>query len=165
MGETSPETIVFRKANYLSWRLLIYKNMIFYAFLKWLLPTFNSNLSLLYKHGCYCVFENAIYSNQITNMESITSIQLHYKICSVSQKIMIKIMLKWRKESNTYLTTVCRHRWSTQITMKVDKLLQLSSAEEEDIVFSWWKPQFSLKAAVIYLLSLWSVCSSDVYRQ
>jgi hypothetical protein len=37
-------------------------------------------------------------------------------------------MLKRRKESDTYLTTVCRHCWSIQITMKVDKLLELSAS-------------------------------------
>ena len=35
---------------------------------------------------------------------------------------MIKNMLKWREESDTYLTHVCRHCWSRQITMKVDVL-------------------------------------------
>ena len=37
-------------------------------------------------------------------------------------------MLKRRKESDTYLTTAYRHRWSRQITMKVDKLLELSAS-------------------------------------
>ena len=43
-----------------------------------------------------------------------------------------------RKESDTYLTTVSRHCWSLQVTMKVDKMsnfqaaLWPSSAEEED---------------------------------
>ena len=47
-------------------------------------------------------------------------------------------MLTRRKESDTYLATVSRHRWSTQIAMKVDKVysfqpaLRSSSAEEED---------------------------------
>jgi hypothetical protein len=41
--------------------------------------------------------------------------------------LLIKNLLKRRKESDTYLTTVCRHRWSRQITMKVDKLLKLSA--------------------------------------
>jgi hypothetical protein len=36
---------------------------------------------------------------------------------------MIKNMLKRRKESDTYLATVCR-----QITMKIDKLLELSAS-------------------------------------
>ena len=31
------------------------------------------------------------------------------------------------KESDTYLTTVCKHPWSRQITMKVDKLLEFSA--------------------------------------
>ena len=51
---------------------------------------------------------------------------------------MIKIMLKRRKESDTYLAADRRHRRTTQIAMKVDKVcsfrpaLQPSSAEEED---------------------------------
>ena len=46
-------------------------------------------------------------------------------------------MLTRRKESDTYLVTVGRHRWSPQIVMKVDKMcsfqpaLRTSSAEEE----------------------------------
>ena len=50
---------------------------------------------------------------------------------------MIKIMLKRRKESDTYLAADSRHHRSPQIAMKVDKVcsfhptLQPSSAEEE----------------------------------
>ena len=50
---------------------------------------------------------------------------------------MIKIILKRRKESDTYLAADRRHRRSTQIAMKVDKVcsfqpaLRPSSAEEE----------------------------------
>ena len=33
---------------------------------------------------------------------------------------MIKNMLTRRRESDTYLTTVNGHRWSRQITMKID---------------------------------------------
>ena len=49
---------------------------------------------------------------------------------------MIKIMLTRRKESDTYLITVSRHRWNPQIAMKVDNMcnflpaLRPSSAEE-----------------------------------
>jgi hypothetical protein len=48
-------------------------------------------------------------------------------------------MLKRWKESDTYLATESRQRWSQQIAMKVDKVcsfqpaLQPSSAEEEDV--------------------------------
>jgi hypothetical protein len=45
---------------------------------------------------------------------------------------MIKNMLKRRKESYPYLATDSRHRRSRQITMKIDKILELSSAEEEE---------------------------------
>ena len=50
---------------------------------------------------------------------------------------MIKNILKWRKESDTYLTHVCRHRWSKHSV--------------------GWK-------LLNHPLSLWSVRSSDVYR-
>ena len=35
---------------------------------------------------------------------------------------MIKNILTRRKESDTYLATVSRHRWSRQIAMKIDKI-------------------------------------------
>ena len=37
-------------------------------------------------------------------------------------------MLTRRKESDAYLATVSRHRWSRKITMKMDKLLKLSAS-------------------------------------
>ena len=49
---------------------------------------------------------------------------------------MIKNILIRRKESNTYLATVRRHRWSLQVAMKEDKMCSFqpalwpSSAEE-----------------------------------
>ena len=39
---------------------------------------------------------------------------------------MSKNMLKKLKESDTYLTTFRRHRWSAQMMMKKDNLLELS---------------------------------------
>ena len=36
--------------------------------------------------------------------------------------VLIKIILKWKKESETYLTHVCRHRWRRQITVKIDEI-------------------------------------------
>ena len=41
---------------------------------------------------------------------------------------MIKNILIRRKESDTYLATVSRHRWSLQTTMKNDEILQLSAS-------------------------------------
>ena len=41
---------------------------------------------------------------------------------------MIKIMLKRRKESDTYLAADRRHRRSTQIVMKVDKVCSFQPA-------------------------------------
>ena len=53
---------------------------------------------------------------------------------SGSQISFIKNILKWREESDTYLTQVHRHHWSRKISMKVDgagassQTLWLSSA-------------------------------------
>jgi hypothetical protein len=41
---------------------------------------------------------------------------------------MIKNMLKRRKESDTYLATSRGHRWSAQMMMKKDNLLELSAS-------------------------------------
>ena len=35
---------------------------------------------------------------------------------------MIKIMLKGRKQSDTYLATIRRHHWSAQMTMKKNQM-------------------------------------------
>ena len=67
-------------------------------------------------------------------------------------------MLTRRKESDPYLATVSRHRWSVQIAMKVDKIcsfqsaLRPSSAEEVSL------PLELMKATVLtesyYILSI-----------
>ena len=49
----------------------------------------------------------------------ITLLQVLFKHILII--LIIKSLLKWRKDRDTYLTTVCRHRWSRQITMKVYK--------------------------------------------
>ena len=50
---------------------------------------------------------------------------------------MIKIMLKKRKESDTYLAADSRHRRSLQIAMKVDKVftLAMSAARQMSLSF------------------------------
>ena len=68
--------------------------------------------------------------------------QLHNLMNNISISnetyILIKIMLKKRKESDTYLAADRRHCQSVQIAMKVDKVcsfqpaLRPLSAEEED---------------------------------
>ena len=45
---------------------------------------------------------------------------------------MLENMLKWRTDNDTNLTIVCRHRWSRQMTIKVDKCLKLSACTEAD---------------------------------
>ena len=55
--------------------------------------------------------------------------ELRGKVESLSDKVTIVIfMLKRRKDSDTYLATICRHRWSRQFTMKIDKILELSDS-------------------------------------
>jgi hypothetical protein len=41
---------------------------------------------------------------------------------------MIKNILIRRKESDTFLATVSRHRWGSKITMKNDEILYLSAS-------------------------------------
>ena len=48
--------------------------------------------------------------------------------CDAHMNIKIKIMLKGRKLSDTYLATIRRHRWSAQMMMKKDNLLELSAS-------------------------------------
>ena len=48
--------------------------------------------------------------------------QYHENVAAVAECLKIKNMLTRRNESNTYLATVSRHRWSPQIAMKVDKV-------------------------------------------
>ena len=55
---------------------------------------------------------------------------------------VIKNILKWRKESDTYLTHVCRYHWSRQITMK--------AAESNSA--GWLKAPISSTFIVICLL-------------
>ena len=72
-------------------------------------------------------------------------------------------MLKRRKESDTYVDAVRRHRLSRQIMLKIGKILELSASIVTFIswrgrlLFSWWKPQCWLKAPVFDLFSSWSV--------
>ena len=42
--------------------------------------------------------------------------------------LLIKIMLKGRKYSDTYLATICKHHWSAQMTMKKDNKVELSAS-------------------------------------
>ena len=56
---------------------------------------------------------------------------------NLESKIIKNILIR-RKESDIYLATVRRHRWSLQVTMKEDKMccfqpaLWPSSAEEKE---------------------------------
>ena len=55
-------------------------------------------------------------------------------------------MLKRRKESDTYLATIRRHRWSRQITMKIDKILELLAST---VAFISFLPLQLMKATVL----------------
>ena len=78
-------------------------------------------------------------------------------------------ILKWREVSDTYLTNVCRHRWSTQITMKVDGLGVFSSCRGNqnsfgscslaDCLFiAWW--QRMTKITVFLTFIAWFVLTN-----
>ena len=60
------------------------------------------------------------------------------QIVMVSVRNTYIYILTRKKESDNYLATVSRHRWSRQIAMKVDKMCSFqpalwpSSAKEED---------------------------------
>ena len=60
------------------------------------------------------------YQNYNPLITSIILWQYLYKKKTWKGK-MIKNILKLRKESDTYLTRVCKHRWSRQITIKEDE--------------------------------------------
>ena len=83
---------------------------------------------------------------------------------------MIKKMLKRREECHTYLTHVCRHYWGIKSPVKIWNLrscqttLWLLSAVDIDSLYSWWKPQYWVKTPYIFIFSLGSICSSDMYR-
>jgi hypothetical protein len=72
-------------------------------------------------------------------------------------QVMIKNILKWREESDTYLTCVCRHCWSRKISLRVDGIGAFSCTADESHSVGW--------KLLFHLLSLKSFCSSDVYRR
>ena len=79
---------------------------------------------------------------------------------------MIKIMLKRRKESDTYVAADRRHRRSTQIAMKVDKVcsfqpaLQPSSSADEGRSADW-----KLHLVIIFHCHLYTPAMSTVSNQ
>ena len=56
-------------------------------------------------------------------------------------------MLTRRKESNTYLATVSRHRWSLQIAMKVDKMCSFQPALRPSSAV--WTPAMSTDSSQV----------------
>ena len=81
---------------------------------------------------CICPF-HVIFVVLLVNMSEkcLYSISLiGYVVCcqlsEMSQCVLVKIMLKRRNESDTYLAADRRHCWSTQISMKVDKCVAFS---------------------------------------
>ena len=63
-------------------------------------------------------------------------------------------MLQRRKESNIYLATVIRHRWSGQITMKIDKLELMKATVLAE--------SSNLSIFIVISLLQWSTDSSQV---
>ena len=62
------------------------------------------------------------------NMECMPALNLYIAEYSIYHllPLLIKNVLTRRKESNTYLTTVSRHRWSLQIAIKWIKCVAFS---------------------------------------
>ena len=54
-------------------------------------------------------------SSCLSSWEVSAMLDLQYNLNS-------RDILKWREESDTYLTHVCRHRWSRKILMKLDRI-------------------------------------------
>ena len=80
---------------------------------------------------------------------------------------MIKNMLTRRRENNTYLAIVSRHRWSRQITMKIDEM-QLSVSTVAFINFRGSLSLQLMKATVLaesYILSIFIViCLQHIFH-
>ena len=92
-----------------------------------------------------------------------------YKTWSKHTLNLIKNILIRRKESDTYLATISRHRWSSWITMKRWNIVAFSRTMAfiswRGRLFSWWRLQCRLKATIFYNFSSWSTNSKDVYWQ
>ena len=61
------------------------------------------------------------------------------------------------------ITVVERTRWKDNLRYSFQPTLQLSSVVDYVYIYSWWKPQWKLKA-LYWIFSLGSLCFSDVYR-
>ena len=44
------------------------------------------------------------------------------KVVKIFPTLMIRNILKWRDESDTYLTPICRHHWSRKSPMKIEEI-------------------------------------------
>ena len=64
--------------------------------------------------------------NWIQNSQIFLLLKLFAPLLCPFRHFDKKNMLTRRKESDTYLVTVSRHRWTWQIAMKVDKMWQVS---------------------------------------
>ena len=75
----------------------------------------------------FCPFCNFCSICDLTYLETFISFLI----------VNYKNILKWRQESDTYLT-VCRQCWSRQITVKVDKFQELSAST---VAFISWRKE------------------------
>ena len=90
------------------------------------------------------------YFMQTLHILSFTALsQSQLMVMFLFHTVSTKNMLIWSQESDTYLTTVCRHRWSRQSTMKVDKLLELSASSAAFISWRGRLPLQLMKATVL----------------
>ena len=82
---------------------------------------------------------------------------------------MIKNVLTRRKESDTYLATVSRHRWSLQIAMKVDKMCSFQPAlwpSSAEYFLSFYLSRFSfyIKFSYEHFVEICIAYSRELFR-
>ena len=79
--------------------------------------------------------------------------------------IMIKIVLKGRKQSDAYLGTIHRHCWSAQMMMKKIIINSASTVAFISLPLQLMKATVLAEISILYSFSSSSVHSSDVYEQ
>ena len=133
------------------------------SLVKKIILLYSNNISLSFSFSTMNTMK-IVFALVIYLTVSILQVKSQY----VPQSLVIRNILKWRKEHDTYLTHICKHRWSRQIMMKVDTFPELSASTVAFISCRGrvrWRLQCWLKAATIYLFSSWYVYFSDVYWQ
>ena len=93
------------------------------SLVKKIILLYSNNISLSFSFSTMNTMK-IVFALVIYLTVSILQVKSQY----VPQSLVIRNILKWRKEHDTYLTHICKHRWSRQIMMKVDTFLELSAS-------------------------------------